>query len=142
MNIKEQARSITQKLVNLAQKKGVAHPLVVTEFLIERLLARIISNQKLQTSLIFKGGYVGLYRIKEKKESWCPGEESQGPENAQQQTATNTNKTLKLFITINRPYCPFLPALFNFWGFWSRFGPEFYLSSLPFSNRFLVRPKC
>ena len=60
MNIKNQKDSISQKLKNIADKRGTLFPLIQTEFLIERLLARIVSDQGLSDSLIFKGGYVAL----------------------------------------------------------------------------------
>ena len=60
MNIKDHAMSTRQKLSNLAQKYGVDYSYMATTFLIERLVARIISDKNLHESLIFKGGYVGL----------------------------------------------------------------------------------
>ena len=60
MNLKDQARSVTQKLSNLAIKQGSTYQNLATEFLIERLIVRLTSNKKLYSSLIFKGGYVGL----------------------------------------------------------------------------------
>lgn len=60
MKRNDQKISINQKLKNIAQKKDIIFSLVITEFLIERLLARILSDQNLNNSLIFKGGYVGL----------------------------------------------------------------------------------
>lgn len=60
MSLKDQARSISQKLSNLAHKENTTFQNISTEFLIERLLARITADQKLFESLVFKGGYVGL----------------------------------------------------------------------------------
>ena len=60
MNKKDQAQSIAMKLSNLARAENTTYQNIATEFLIERLLARITSNQKLYNSLVFKGGYVGL----------------------------------------------------------------------------------
>jgi predicted nucleotidyltransferase component of viral defense system len=54
------ATSITQKLSNLAQKKGVPFQFLSTSFIIERLVIRLISDKTLKDALVFKGGYVGL----------------------------------------------------------------------------------
>ena len=60
MNLKDQARSIAQKLSSLSRAENTTYQNIATEFLIERLLARITSDKKLFESLVFKGGYVGL----------------------------------------------------------------------------------
>ena len=60
MKLADQTRSIRQKLLNLSQKKGVSYQYVVTTFLIERLVVRIVSEEQLYKSLVFKGGYVAL----------------------------------------------------------------------------------
>jgi len=60
VNLKTQALSISQKLSNIAQKRNTAYFNILTEFLVERLLARITSDQKIYEKLVFKGGYVGL----------------------------------------------------------------------------------
>ena len=60
MKLEDQAKSIRQKLSNLSQKQGVSYQYIATSFLLERLVARIVSDSKLYKSLIFKGGYVAL----------------------------------------------------------------------------------
>jgi len=60
MKLEDQAKSIRQKLSNLSQKQDVSYQYIATSFLIERLVARIVSDDKLYKSLIFKGGYVAL----------------------------------------------------------------------------------
>lgn len=60
MKAKDLARSINQRLSNLAQKKGVSFASLNTSFLIERLVIRLTSDKTLKDSLVFKGGYVGL----------------------------------------------------------------------------------
>ena len=60
MTLEDQTKSITQKLSSLSQKQGVSYQYISTSFLIERLVARIVSNDNLYNSLIFKGGYVAL----------------------------------------------------------------------------------
>lgn len=60
MNSKSKSASITQKIANLAKKRGVPFEFLATEFLIERLVSRLVANSKLSKSLIFKGGFVGL----------------------------------------------------------------------------------
>ncbi len=60
MKLKDQTTSIKQRLSNLAQKKNLSYQIVATNFLLERLLARLITDKKLFNSLVFKGGYVGL----------------------------------------------------------------------------------
>lgn len=58
--LKDQARSIKDKLSRIAKELGVAYPKVLTEFLLERLAARLISSPELRGKLVFKGGYVSL----------------------------------------------------------------------------------
>lgn len=53
-------KSINKRLGNLSQKLGLSHQNVVTEFLIERLLARITSSNDIRNKITFKGGYVCL----------------------------------------------------------------------------------
>ena len=60
MKLKDQAKSIRQKLSNLSQKQGVSYQYTTTSFLLERLVARIVSDSKLYNSIVFKGGYVAL----------------------------------------------------------------------------------
>lgn len=60
MNAKNKSVSINAKLVSLAHKRGVTFQSLSTAFLIERLLARIVSSKNLAGKLVFKGGYVGF----------------------------------------------------------------------------------
>lgn len=60
MTTKAKGNSIRQKLVNLSAKSGVSFENVATAFLIERLVARFVSNEDLRKALVFKGGFVGL----------------------------------------------------------------------------------
>jgi predicted nucleotidyltransferase component of viral defense system len=60
MSTKAKGTSATQKLVNLAKKRGVRFEHVATEFLIERLVQRFVADKKLASLLVFKGGFVGL----------------------------------------------------------------------------------
>ena len=60
MKLKDRAKSIRQKLSNLSQKQEVSYQYVATSFLLERLVARIVSNKLLYNSIVFKGGYVAL----------------------------------------------------------------------------------
>ena len=60
MKLKDQAKSIRQKLSNLSQKQGVSYQYIATSFLLERLVAHIVSDNKLYKSIVFKGGYVAL----------------------------------------------------------------------------------
>ena len=53
-------RSINQRIGNIAKKINVFHQNVVTDFLLEKLLARITSDKALHDKVIFKGGYVCL----------------------------------------------------------------------------------
>jgi predicted nucleotidyltransferase component of viral defense system len=54
------ARSIGDKLSQLAKSQRVAYPKVLTEFLLERLAVRLVSSPELRGRLVFKGGYVSL----------------------------------------------------------------------------------
>lgn len=60
MSTKSKGTSVAQKLANVATKTGVQYEHLATEFLIERLLARLVGNKDLHKSLVFKGGFVGL----------------------------------------------------------------------------------
>lgn len=60
MNKSDQAKSIAAKLSKLAKTQKIPYENMATSFLIERLLARLVSSSKLKKSLVFKGGYVGL----------------------------------------------------------------------------------
>lgn len=52
-------RSISMKLSAISRKRNVPYINVLTEFLLERLLVRLVGSRKLNSKLIFKGGYVG-----------------------------------------------------------------------------------
>ena len=54
------AKSINKRLSNLSQKLKVTFQDVATEFVLERLLCRIVSSKELYKKLVFKGGYVCL----------------------------------------------------------------------------------
>lgn len=60
MSTKAKGTSATQKLANLAKKRGARFEHVATEFLIERLVRRLVDDKKLASLLVFKGGFVGL----------------------------------------------------------------------------------
>lgn len=60
MSTKAKGVSVTQKLANLAKKRGARFEHVATEFLIERLVRRLVADEKLVELLVFKGGFVGL----------------------------------------------------------------------------------
>ena len=60
MSKADQAKSISTKLSKISQSKGLNYQNISTTFLLERLLARLISNPQLAKALVFKGGYVGL----------------------------------------------------------------------------------
>lgn len=61
MSTKEsKARSISDRLSSLSKKMKVAFPTLLTQFLIERLASRLLTDRELSANLIFKGGYVGL----------------------------------------------------------------------------------
>jgi predicted nucleotidyltransferase component of viral defense system len=60
MSTKAKGTSVTQKLANLAKKRGARYEHVATEFLIERLVRRLVADKKLASLLVFKGGFVGL----------------------------------------------------------------------------------
>jgi hypothetical protein len=53
------ARSISMRLSIIARHRGIAYEKVLTEFLLERLVARLTSSKALGSQFIFKGGYVG-----------------------------------------------------------------------------------
>ncbi|MBI4404301.1 MAG: nucleotidyl transferase AbiEii/AbiGii toxin family protein [Deltaproteobacteria bacterium] len=55
-----QARSINDRLSNLAKKSGLGFEKVAMQFLLERLAVRLVANRELAKRLVFKGGYVGV----------------------------------------------------------------------------------
>jgi predicted nucleotidyltransferase component of viral defense system len=60
MTTKAKGESIRVKLKNLSARLDVKYSDLETVFLIERLVARLISDKALAKSLVFKGGFVGL----------------------------------------------------------------------------------
>lgn len=60
MTARSKSDSIRKRLSNLAYKLNVPYRNLETAFLIERLVARLIADKKLKSSLVFKGGFVGL----------------------------------------------------------------------------------
>lgn len=60
MTLKAKSDSVRKRLSSLSQKLKVPYRYVETVFLIERLVARLVSDKKLSHHLIFKGGFVGL----------------------------------------------------------------------------------
>lgn len=58
--LEDQARSILKRLSNLALKLNVSFLNISTEFLLERLVVRLLKNNELSDQLVFKGGYVAL----------------------------------------------------------------------------------
>jgi predicted nucleotidyltransferase component of viral defense system len=53
-------QSIQQKLANLSKKLGQNYNALALEFALERLVARLRSDAKLEKALVFKGGFVML----------------------------------------------------------------------------------
>lgn len=60
MTTKSKGESIRQRLSALGAKLGVRYSNLETAFLIERLVARLVSDNTLGKNLVFKGGFVGL----------------------------------------------------------------------------------
>ena len=60
MTTKVKGSSIRQKLIDLSKKLRVPYQNVETAFLLERLVARFVSDKSLDRHLVFKGGFVGL----------------------------------------------------------------------------------
>jgi len=60
MSTKAKGTSVTQKLLALKEKARVPFANISTAFLIERLVARLIADKNLRTSLVFKGGFVSM----------------------------------------------------------------------------------
>lgn len=52
------SRSITMKLSRLARQQLVPFERLLTIFLLERMLERLVARKSLSSVLIFKGGYV------------------------------------------------------------------------------------
>jgi hypothetical protein len=60
MTTKSKGESVRQKLTTLSKKMSVKYKDLETVFLIERLMARLVSDKSLAQHLVFKGGFVGL----------------------------------------------------------------------------------
>lgn len=60
MTTKSKGSSVRHKLLDLSSKLNTPYPSIETSFLIERLLARLVTDQTLCKNLVFKGGFVGL----------------------------------------------------------------------------------
>lgn len=60
MNRESQMRSVRKRINNIAKKNKQPITAVVTDFLIERIVARLTQDATLAKHLVFKGGYVGL----------------------------------------------------------------------------------
>jgi predicted nucleotidyltransferase component of viral defense system len=58
--LKDQARSVTDRLSKLARESKTPYAKILTEFLLERLAVRLVSAPDLGGRLVFKGGYVSL----------------------------------------------------------------------------------
>jgi hypothetical protein len=53
-------RSITDRLKRLARERQTPYGEILTQFLIERALARLVLEPAIQNHMVFKGGFVGL----------------------------------------------------------------------------------
>ena len=60
MTTKAKGSSVRQKITDLSKKMGVPYQNLETTFMIERLVARLVSDKNLSKHLVFKGGFVGL----------------------------------------------------------------------------------
>jgi hypothetical protein len=60
MTTKALGTSIGQKLRGIQKKAGVPYQMLATAFLIERLVVRLIADERLKKALVFKGGFVSL----------------------------------------------------------------------------------
>lgn len=60
MTKKSKGESIRQKLTSISKKMEVKYKNIETLFMIERLAARLVSDKKLASRLVFKGGFVGI----------------------------------------------------------------------------------
>lgn len=54
------AKKISMQIKRVAQERGVSYAEVLTEFLIERAVIRLVAVKFLYDRLVFKGGFVGL----------------------------------------------------------------------------------
>lgn len=53
-------RSVSDRLKRIAREKHATYAEILTQFLIERAVARLAIEPSLPDHLIFKGGFVGL----------------------------------------------------------------------------------
>lgn len=60
MTSKAKGTSIRQRITDLAMKLDIPFQNIQTAFMIERLVARLVTNKNLAAHLVFKGGFVGL----------------------------------------------------------------------------------
>lgn len=60
MTTKELGDSVRHRLQNLSLKTGSTYQSLQTTFILERLVARLVSDELLSEHLVFKGGFVGL----------------------------------------------------------------------------------
>ncbi len=60
MTTKAKGTSVRTKIIDLGQKLGVDPRDLETLFMIERLVARLITDKHLASHLVFKGGFVGI----------------------------------------------------------------------------------
>ena len=56
MKIDSRIRSISKKLSNIVNERNTTYQNVLTEFFLERLLARLVLDSKLKSNLILKEG--------------------------------------------------------------------------------------
>jgi hypothetical protein len=54
------SRSITAKLINISRQQNVPFDRIMISFLLERAVARLLSDKELKEQLCFKGGYVAV----------------------------------------------------------------------------------
>lgn len=59
-DLKALAKSINSRLSDIARKSQTPFPYLLTQFLLERIAARLTDNDELAKHIVFKGGYVGL----------------------------------------------------------------------------------
>jgi len=55
-----QIQSIQAKINKLAKENGATSQQIMTLFLLERAAVRLLTDERLQSHLVFKGGYVGV----------------------------------------------------------------------------------
>lgn len=60
MTTKAKGSSVRQKITDLSNKINIPFQNIQTAFMIERLVARLVTDKNLAKHLVFKGGFVGL----------------------------------------------------------------------------------